>query len=794
MCGVQGFVILDQTVAPIKGDTLTGWETAPGYPQHRRPTTPQDTPSLLCAACSPTVTCGGTFTTPQTRTLRNRPQTHRHETRGCRNQNKANSNTFCFLIVSSGLPVAGLDHIFEADHLCFDPELVWPPRTHDRSMMLPCRLADRPWTVVADRYIDDMRLTEASIRRYRSIADATVFKIETDVTCLVGKNESGKTAALQALYKSRPIAAADFDEELDYPSRLSQELGDTDETIPVTVLSYELDDDDVTVVEEELGSGSVASRTISVTVGYHQQTPSWSVEVDGHAVVRHLRGSFELPSSVDSAAKKAMTPADLAAVLEEMDGPTPETQKVVTTVARWREQDPTLRAIDILNPRRPKFVYFGDYDSMPGKISIPALIAKRSRDDLTRGEQALLALLKLAKVNLDEFSSPTSHEHLIRKLENASNAISNEVFKYWSQNKNLEVRLMVIAEAEPGATPPLDQGPLLQIRVYNSRHRVSVPFDERSRGFVWFFSFLAYFSELEGAAEQPLVLLLDEPGLSLHATAQHDLLRFIEERLAKRHQVIFSTHSPFMVYPRKFNRIRTVIDQESTGTVISGDVLRADSESAFPLQAALGIELTQTLFVGPDVLFVEGPSDVVYLQYLSAELERAGHEGLDQRWVLVPGGGITKLPAFLTLFGANDMKIAVLVDSSANTSNSVAELKKTGRLYGSGIMEIGEALGRDEADMEDLLDPSMYLNLVSIAYAGALSGAKITSADLAGTGRIAKDVEDLFKKRGINDGRFNHFAPAGALLRSSTTTPSPDAVLERSKKLIHAINLLLAET
>ena len=99
----------------------------------------------------------------------------------------------------------------------------------------------------------------------------------------------------------------------------------------------------------------------------------------------------------------------------------------------------------------------------------------------------------------------------------------------------------------------------------------------------------------------------------------------------------------FSVSIRAADPVRTVVDDEKLGTVVSADVLRVDGESAFPLHAALGIELTQTLFIGPEVLFVEGPSDVVYLQYLSDQLKLAGRTGLDDRWTIVPGGGITKL-------------------------------------------------------------------------------------------------------------------------------------------------------
>lgn len=636
-----------------------------------------------------------------------------------------------------------------------------------------------------------VKLVKASIRRYRSIEEATEFEVEPDVTCLVGKNESGKTATLQALYKSQPIEPTKFDDGLDYPSHKNRELSATSDPIEVTDLTYELEQEDISAVEGELGPDALSSHQIRIHAGYrYAKGPTWTVEINEKAIVDHLRGTLELPPTAAAAANTATKVEELVEVLDGMDGATTESEAVVAKVRGWRSGRPVLRAIDSLH--QPKFVYFGDYDTMPGKVSIPRLITKRDNDTLDRGERALLALLSIAGVELEDFSEPESHEHLIRRLENASNSISDEVFEYWSQNKNLQVQLQVIPKPEAGAPAPLDQGPLLQIRVQNLRHRVTVPFDERSRGFVWFFSFLAYFSQLEEEADGQLILLLDEPGLSLHATAQHDLLRFIDERLAPRHQVLFSTHSPFMVDAHRFNRVRTVIDQENTGTTISPDVLRVDAESAFPLHAALGIELTQTLFVGPETLFVEGPSDVVYLQYLSDQLKAANREGLDDRWVIVPGGGITKLPAFLTLFGANNLTVAVLVDSSKSNGATIIELKKAGKLYAGGLVEIGQALGRTEADVEDLLDPKLYLELVNSAYAGALGGTKIEASDLAGGDRIVKDVQGVFAQRGINNGRFNHFAPAGALLRVRSRAKAPKFVLDRAEQLTHAINRVLA--
>jgi predicted ATP-dependent endonuclease of OLD family len=141
-----------------------------------------------------------------------------------------------------------------------------------------------------------------------------------------------------------------------------------------------------------------------------------------------------------------------------------------------------------------------------------------------------------------------------------------------------------------------------------------------------------------------LILLLDEPGLGLHAAAQGDLLRFIDQRLAPDHQVIYTTHSPFLVNPTKIERARTVEDKDGEGTKISKEVLSVSRDTLFPLQASLGYHLAQTLFIGEDNLIVEGPSDFLYLEILSNYLRDKGRTALDARWVIVPAGGVDKIP------------------------------------------------------------------------------------------------------------------------------------------------------
>ena len=635
-----------------------------------------------------------------------------------------------------------------------------------------------------------MKLIHVNIQRYRSITDPTEFDVEPDVTALVGKNESGKTAVLQSLYKSNPVDRAKFDPDLDFPTHRTREIA-KGATVKVTDLTYELDSDDIAAVEASLCPGVLDDKRVVVAAGFRFNKTTWSISVNREKVLNSLRDSLDLPAADKTKVEGASTIDGLVEILQGLESDTPTATATLEKIKAWRDSDPVLAAIDVLSERRPKFVYFGDYDVMPGKVSIPRLISHRDNDDLERGEEALLALLTMAGVDPQEFVSSDNHERLIRQMENASNAISDEVFEYWSQNKELQVELHTIATAEPNAEQSLNEPPLLQVRVENRRHRVTVPFDERSRGFVWFFSFLAYFSKLEEESTQPLILLLDEPGLSLHATAQNDLLRFINERLAPHHQVIFTTHSPFMIDPHNFGCVRTVIDAPETGTTVSSDILKTDAESAFPLHAALGVELTQTLFVGPNVLLVEGPSDVIYLQYLSEQLIKAGKTGLDDRWVLVPGGGISKLAAFLTLFGANQMKVCVLADSSAQNNKTIGRLKASGKLYDAGIVQIGNASGAEEADIEDLLPAQLYVDLVNDAYRGELAGTSLTLAELPDGPRIVKRVEDAFFSRDVNKGRLNHYSPAGALLRMKETTEMSEGQLSAAEILIQQINALL---
>jgi energy-coupling factor transporter ATP-binding protein EcfA2 len=397
----------------------------------------------------------------------------------------------------------------------------------------------------------DMLLTRALVRKFKSIDDSEVVAFEPDVTCLVGRNESGKTAFLEALARLHPVAddPLAFDQWRDYPRRLrGREREGIADFVPVNA-TFELDDADVEALWGEFGQGVVSSRKLRLE--------------------RTYAGRRSLIVEQNDAARSRVGAADLASYL---------------------------------TARLPRFLYFAHYNVLPGRVSIPRLQSAPS-SSLAPGERTARSLLRLAGVAAEDFVE-SAYERRKVALEVAAERIGDEVLRYWSQGPELEVELDVDFSGE-GADP----GPFLDIRIRDQRHRVTMNFGERSEGFVWFFSFVAAFSEVR--ERDQLIILLDEPGLGLHAAAQADLLRYIGEQLAPRHQVVYTTHSAFMVDPGALGRIRTVEDLDGEGTRVREPSGAVHPDTLVPLRAALASRVAAQVDHGADTQLVGRPADQV---------------------------------------------------------------------------------------------------------------------------------------------------------------------------------------
>ena len=282
-----------------------------------------------------------------------------------------------------------------------------------------------------------------------------------------------------------------------------------------------------------------------------------------------------------------------------------------------------------------------------------------------------------------------------------------------------------VRPALTGDPDGMQKGTNIWGEVYDSKHLVSTGLATRSTGFVWFFSFLAWYSAVK-KDNKPLVLLLDEPGLSLHGKAQEDLLRYFESEIVSnpQHQLLYTTHSPVMVDSQRFDRVRIVQDRgidtaehlprEQDGTKVFTEVLEAGPDSLFPLQGALGYEVYQSLFIGPNTLIVEGASDLLYLQSISGVLQRMGRVGLDERWTITPVGGAHKVPTFVALISAQKkINTATLVDFQKGDQQMIENLYKQKLLKKSHVLTFADFTAGQEADIEDMFDEVCYLDWVN---------------------------------------------------------------------------------
>ena len=292
------------------------------------------------------------------------------------------------------------------------------------------------------------------------------------------------------------------------------------------------------------------------------------------------------------------------------------------------------------------------------------------------------------------------------------------------------------------------------------------------------------------------MLLLDEPGTNLHAMGQTDFLRLIKERLATRNQVVYSTHSPFMVDLESLESVRLVEDLNGSGTVVSDDVLSNDSETVFPLQVALGYRMAERLFLAPHVLMVNNPSDTVYLQVLGDVVAANSGARLDPRWVLIPVGAAENVPIFVSLLSEDHTTVAVLMDVTPTKKERVEKLTRDGKPHHADPIRWVEVTRVRDADIEDLFEPDFYLRLVNRAYEGVLP-SELTRPSISDSNpRIAERVASYFKKHDIDGGVFDRNRPAAYLLgkHSQLRDEIDETTVERASALFNRVNALLPLT
>ncbi|MCT6837990.1 MAG: ATP-binding protein [Bifidobacteriales bacterium] len=621
-----------------------------------------------------------------------------------------------------------------------------------------------------------IKLKKVVIHKYKSFTEEQEVNIEDDITVLVGKNESGKTAFLECLAKSNYFQSDSkftFSLQLDYPRKELKSRNKDQDSIAIRCI-YELSDDIFTSIEKQLGKNIWAGNSeIIRETSFENGNTIQEVNVDAQQFFKNLNinideNNLEKFLDINSPEELAEIKKKYANSIENLDK---IDSFIIDNKVKWSNFIEKYIYFKIIQPRIPKFIYYDEYYQLPSDIRLEDF--QKENLKLTDDLKTAKAFLELADMNLKEVLESGDYEKYRAELESTAINISDTLFDYWKQNNNLEILLDIEAKEEKATKTFNVNGPYgrteekiesytivahyLKLRVRNLKTRMTLPLHNRSKGFNWFFSFIVWFEKMQEDPSSSYILLLDEPGLNLHASAQADLLRFFDY-LKDKYQIIYTTHSPFMIEMDRLSRVRTVFDNASKidkGSVVQDTIQQKDPDTLFPLQAALGYDLAQNLFISPKNLLVEGVSDLLYLETLSEFLKAQDREGLTQDISIVPTGGLDKVATFISLLRGSKLKMVCLLDSFEDQKAKV----KLDKMHQEKIIPLKNIKffhefleNRQKADIEDIFEPQEYLQLFNKTF--PVKKIEIEDLDKKIEG-IIKQVNNL-----MHENRFNHYKPA----------------------------------
>jgi hypothetical protein len=611
-----------------------------------------------------------------------------------------------------------------------------------------------------------------------------------------------------------PLTDVTYDIERDYPRRFLTEYKERHPKDNATVVStkWTLSEDEKKKIQDEIGD-ALLDKPVTIYRRYEDKEAQWELPVDFAKAAQNLIAAEKLDDDEKAALEKVDSTSNLRESLEKIKEPTARQKRLMERLQAYPQKHVHGFVLKFLKAALPRFMYSSYYDRMVGEIRLDTFEARKAQQnpafqqqgEIKAGEQVFVDFLEYAGTNFKEITTANTYESLNARCEAASSHITAQLLEYWTQNPNIEFEVRV-TKGEAGDKVPFNEGIIARARVKNNLHKLSLPFSERSAGFVWFFSFLVKFAQVQKTAGN-LILLLDEPGLTLHGKAQADLLRYFDEKLAPKHQVIYTTHSPFMVPPNNLPGVRIVEDRvfqlrpgqwASEGTKVRDDTLATDRDTLFPLQGALGYEITQTLFVGKNTLLIEGPGDILYLESWSSALGRRKRTVLDRRWTLCPAGGIDKIQPFVALFSGQKLNIATLSDYAKTDKKKFESLRQNKVLEGERLLNFATILGLQEADIEDVFTPGLYADVINKAFnlsnANQATAQSLMNAD-PNTTRLLKKAEAFFAVLPPELPEFDHFTPAEWLFRNPQAldqdTPDVNTTLDQAEKVIVALNMLL---
>jgi predicted ATP-dependent endonuclease of OLD family len=393
----------------------------------------------------------------------------------------------------------------------------------------------------------------------------------------------------------------------------------------------------------------------------------------------------------------------------------------------------------------PKFVYYSDYGNLDSEIYLPRVIEDMERNDLTESARAkartLDVLFQYVNLSAQEiYDLGNDRKTIIKKVDAYDRELSSEEQNLsakevtdWAEKK--KERGVLLRSAAGELTKSFKQwwqqgnyifsfeadGSHFRINVADELRPEPIELEGRSRGLQWFFSFFLVFLVETKQEHTNAILLLDEPGLSLHPLAQYDLATFFK-RLSEDNQLIYTSHSPFLVDMDNLANVMAVYVDKATGRTKVSSNLRynqTDSEkSIYPIHAALGLTVSDTLLLGCLAVLVEGPSDQIYLSMIKRYLVSKGKFLNNKEVVFIPTGGVKGMAAVTKLVSSRDNILPfVLLDSDKVGKDYAKQLKTTTyKDQPDKILEVATFLEDKAFEIEDLMPVQQLIDIIDRKY------------------------------------------------------------------------------
>jgi len=551
-----------------------------------------------------------------------------------------------------------------------------------------------------------MKLKQFRVTNFRSVTDSGWLDV-SDVTALIGENEAGKTNLLLPLWKFNPTAAGEISLLDDMPrSRYAEMRGEPHSHRFIHCL-FELSAAEIKVANEygvqaDVGATVIAQRDFGG--GYEFKFPGFP--------------DVDFFNTYNSALAKPAQSEDE----EPEKGP-----------SLWR------RFFDQI----PRFVYYSNYGNLDDQIYLPHVVDNMGRDDLgqraaakTRTLKVLFDLVSLSAQEMLELARSTG---VIERVDQQGHRIGNITDKteddIQKDDKQLRERLALLQSASSKLTRSFSDwwkqgdyrfrlvadGNYFRILVADDRRPEEIELENRSAGLQWFLSFFLVFTYESEDAHEGAIVLLDEPGHSLHPLAQRDLSDFFNS-LAKTNQLIFTTHSPFMIDADRLDRVRKVFVGEDGSTeassnlgVTKGAKGLKDRGATYAVHSALNLTVAESLLLGCKPIIVEGASDQHYLTAIKTILIGKRKIAPKSELVFPPSGGAKTAKIIASILSGRDDELPmVLLDSDASGKQAIKSLRED--LYSEAK---GRVLETDNVfvdlkgtEIEDLMPSSLMVQVL----------------------------------------------------------------------------------